>query len=90
MSLSHQKRTIQPSLINLHPNEDSQEFCYYPFAVKLHTCIGSCNSPNELSNEVCVPNKTEDLNLSVFNMETGITELKILTMHVSCKCNSDQ
>ena len=36
ISLSNQKCKIQPTLINLHPNEYSQEFHYYPFAVKLH------------------------------------------------------
>ena len=34
--LSNGKCMIQPTLINLHPNEYSQEFHYYPFAVKLH------------------------------------------------------
>ena len=34
-SLSNQKCTIQPTLINLHPNEISQEFHYYPFAIHL-------------------------------------------------------
>ena len=62
----------QPTLINLHPNEYSQEFHYYPFAVQLDRCVGSCNTLNDLSNKVCVPNKTDDLNLSVFNMITGI------------------
>ena len=38
----------------------------------LDRCIGSFNTLNDLSKDVCVPNKTEDLNLSVFNM---ITEL---------------
>ena len=42
----------------LHPNEYSQEFHYYPFAVKLDRCVGSCNPLNDLSNKVCVPNKT--------------------------------
>ena len=28
---------------------------------------------------MCVPNKTEDLNLSFFNITTGINELKTLT-----------
>ena len=32
------------------------------------------------------PNKTEDLNLSIFNMITGINELKTLTEHISCEC----
>ena len=35
VSLSNQKCMIQPTLINLHPNEYSQEFHYYSFSVKL-------------------------------------------------------
>ena len=35
VSLSNQKCEIQPSLINLHPNEYSQELHCYLFAVKL-------------------------------------------------------
>ena len=44
---------------------------------------------NDLSNNVCVPNKTEDLNLSVFNIITGINQLKTLTKHISCECKFD-
>ena len=71
VSLSNQKCVIQPILINLHPYEYSQEFHYYPFAVKLDRFFGSCNTINDLSNKVCIPNKTENLNLSVFNIITG-------------------
>ena len=67
---------IRPTLINLHPNEYSQESHYYPFVVKLERCIGSYNTLHDLSNKVCVPNKTEDLNLGVLNVITGINELK--------------
>ena len=38
------------------------------------------------SNKVCIPNKTEDLNLSAFNMILVINELKTLTRHISCEC----
>ena len=38
---------IQPTLINLHPNEYSQQLHYYPFAVKLNKCVGSCNTLND-------------------------------------------
>ena len=65
VSLNYQKCMTQPTLINLHPNEYSQEFHYYPFAVKLDRCSGRCNTLNDLSNKVFVLNKTEDLNLSV-------------------------
>ena len=46
VSLSNQKCMTQPTLINLHPNEYSQEFQYSPFAVKLDRCVGSCNTLN--------------------------------------------
>ena len=67
--LINQKCITQPSLINLHPNQYNQKIHYYPFAVKLDRCVGSCN---DLSNIVCVSNETEDLNLIVFNMIIGI------------------
>ena len=54
--------------------------------IYLDRCIGSCNTLNELSNEVCVPNKTGDLNLSVLNMITRINESKTLTNHMSFEC----
>ena len=99
VSLSNQKCKIQPTLNNLHPNEYSQEFHYYPFAVKLDRWAGSYNTLNGLSNNVCVPNKTGDLHLSMFNIITGTNETKTLTNHISCeykckfagkKCNSNQ
>ena len=49
--LSNQRCDVQPTLINLHPNEYNQEFHHYPNAI------------NDLSNKLCVPNRTEDLNL---------------------------
>ena len=82
ISLSNQKCEIQPTLINLHPKGYSQEIQYYPFAAKLDRCAGTCNTNNDLSNKVCVPNKTENLNLSMFNMITEINESKTLTSHI--------
>ena len=71
MSLSNQKCIAQRTLVNLHPNEYSQYLHYYIFAVKLDRCVGSCNTLNDLPKNVCVPNDTEDLNLSKFNMITA-------------------
>ena len=98
MSLSNQKCMTQPTIISLHPNEHSQ-LHYCTFVVNLDSCTRSCNILNGLSNKVCVPNKTEDLNLILLSMITVINESKILTKHVSCeykckfggrKCNSNQ
>ena len=64
--------------------EYNQELYYYPFAVKLDKCVGSCNILNDLSNRVCVPNKTEDLNKHVFNLIKERNESKILTKDMPC------
>ena len=72
VSLSNPKSKTQLTLINLHPNEYTQGLYDYPFVVNLDRCVGSCNTLNDLSNKVCASNETEDLNLSVFNMITGI------------------
>ena len=72
VSLSNQKYKSRPTLINLHPNEYIQGLHYYQFAVNLD----SCNTLNDLSNKVCVKYKKEDLNLYIFNIITGMNELK--------------
>ena len=89
--LTNQKCMTQPTLINLHPHEYNQEFHYYPVVIKLDKSFGSCCSLNNLSNIICVPNITKDLNLRVFNMITGINESKTSTKHISfeCKCRFD-
>ena len=72
----------QSIFMNLHPKEYIEGFGCYPFAVNLDRCMVSCSTLKDLSNEVCVPNEAQDLNLSVFNMITGLTESKILTENI--------
>ena len=54
--------------------------------VNLGRCNGGCNTFDDPSDRICVSNKLEDVNLSVFIMITGISESKTLTKHISCKC----
>ena len=86
VSLSNQKCEIQPTLINLNPSEYSQEFRHYPFLVKLDRSLRSYDTLNDKRNKISIPNKTKNLNLSVFNMITSTNESKKLMNHVSCKC----
>ena len=65
---------IQPTLNSLDPNDYNQGFHYYPFAVNSDRCVEGCNTFNNLSNRICVPNKTGKLDLHVFNMITGTNE----------------
>ena len=70
ISLSNQKCEIKPIFINLQPNEHSQEFHHYQFTVKFYKCS--------------VLHRTEHINLIVFNIITGINELKTLKKQKSC------
>ena len=74
VSLNYQKCVIQPTLINLHPNEYSQESHYYPLEVKSDRCVRNCGALKDLSNKACDRNKTEDIIMHVFNMITRINE----------------
>ena len=85
ISLKNQKYKTQPTLINLHPNKYAQGLPCYPSGVNLERYIGICNTLNDLSKKVCVPNKTKKLNLSVFNIITGINASKTLTKHILCE-----
>ena len=85
VSLSNQQWKTQPTLINLYPKKYSHGSCYYSFEVNLGRCVGSCNTFNDLSNKVCVPNKKKDLNLSPFNVIIGMNEMKTLTKYILCE-----
>ena len=86
VSLSNQKYMTEPTFVNLHQNGCSQTSHNYSFVAKLDWCVGSCNTINDLSNKVCVPNKTEDLDSSVMNVIKGKNESKTLTKYMLCKC----
>ena len=63
--VTDQKYTLQPTSINVHPNEYTKGLRYYPFEVNL-------GRVSDLSIKVCVLNKTEDLNLNMLNMIVGM------------------
>ena len=46
--MNNEKCKIQPNLINLLPNDYSQELHYCLFAVKLDRFVGRCNILNDL------------------------------------------
>ena len=95
---SDQKFEIQPTFINLHPNEYNQEWDYYTFGVKLDKCAGSCNTLNDLSNRIFVPIKqikqkvfkyTCFYRKTIFIMITGKKESKFLTKMYHANVNTD-
>ena len=56
--------------------------------IGLDKCNGSCNSVDDLSTKICVPNKTKNMTVRVLNMITNENEAKAMIKHISCgfKC----
>ena len=50
-----------------------------------------CNVFKDLSDRICVLSKSEDLNLKLFNIISGMNESKTLVKHISynCRCKYD-
>ena len=49
-------------------------------------CNWSCNFLDELPTKMCIPGKTEDVNVELFNMITRINEVKTLVKNISSDC----
>ena len=79
ISLNNQPGKTRLLLTDLNPNKHDQGLHHYPFMVSLDRCNGSLD---DLSSRLCVTNKTEDKNLNVFNIITGINESKTLVKHI--------
>ena len=82
VSLKYFVSYCRPTLIELNPIE----FNYYPFIISLDKCNGSCNFVDGLSTKICVPSKTKDESVKVFNAIKRIYEAKTLAKHISCNC----
>ena len=72
---------IRPALIDLN----TVELKYYSFMISLDKYSGSCNV---LLLRICVPKKTKDIDIKVFNMIKNKNEAKTMAKHISCvrKC----
>ena len=78
ISLNNEPCLSRPALFDLN----SSELYYYPFMVSLDRCNGSCNTLDDLSSRIYVPNKVKDVNLNIFNVITRINEAKTLAKHM--------
>ena len=72
--LNDEPRMVRPTLINMNP----VELEYYPFAISLNKCSGSCNA---LSPKICAPKETKDMNVKAFNIITNKYQAKAMKEH---------
>ena len=64
VSLNNEPYMIRLTLIDLNP----VELNYYPFMIVLDKFSKNCSSFENLSTKICIPDKTKDINIKVFNM----------------------
>ena len=79
VSLNKEPCMIRIILIDLNP----VKLNYYPFMISLDKGSGSCNSVDDLSTKTCIPRKTKDINVKVFNMIKNKNEAKTMIKHIS-------
>ena len=82
ISLHDEPRLARLAFIDLNPNEHH----YYLFIVSLERCNKNYNSLDNPFGRICVPNKTANVNLKLFNIITEINKSKTLTKHILCNC----
>ena len=70
LSLIDELCMVSYTLIDLNPVQLKQ----YTFMISVDKYSGGCNYCNDLSSKICIPSKTIDINLKVFNITTNINE----------------
>ena len=83
----NQNFSTRPSLIDLNTDEQ----LYYPFVLSFDRRDGSCNTLDglyemiiDMSDRLCVPNKTENVNVEVVSLISRNNELKLTVKSTSC------
>ena len=83
--LNNEPCMIRSTLTDLNP----VELNYHQFLISLDKSSGSCNFVDYLSTKICIPSKTEKININVFNMITNKNEAKTMInqFHVVVNAN---
>ena len=81
-SMNNQGCKIRPEIINLNTNEP----LFYPYSIKINKCKGSCNTINDPSAKICVPDNIKNTNVKVFNLMSKTNETRHIKWHKTCKC----
>lgn len=77
--LSNHLRATSPDLTDLNPTEYNRELHCLQLVLNLDRFNTICNTFNDISAKICVPNKTENLNVNFFYVITNTNESKSLT-----------
>ena len=82
VSMNNHKCKIISEIINVNTNEP----IFYPYSITINTCKGSCNTINNPSAKLCVPDTIKNINVKVFNLISRTNETRHIEWHKTCKC----
>ena len=74
----------RPKIFNV--NEGVGEALFYPYNVLVNKCSGSCNTLDDPTAKICVPNIIKNVNMKVYNFLMRLNETRNVLWHESCKC----
>ena len=81
-SLDNQECKIRPEIINVN----NKEPIFYPYKIKMDSCVGSCNTINDPYGKTCFANDIENIDLKVSNLLSQNSETINIEKHKSCEC----
>ena len=82
ISMNNQVCKARPGIINFNSNN----YVFFPFAIKKSKCSGNCNNINDPYAKIYVPDIVKDLNVKVFNLIMSTNETRHINWHETCKC----
>ena len=84
VSVVNQKCMPRPKILDV--NEGVGETLFYPYNVLVNKCCGSCNTFDNPTTKLCVPNVIKRVNMQVYNFLMRVNETRNVLWHESCKC----
>ena len=81
VSVTNQKCIPRPKIY-----EGVGEILFYPYNVQVNKCSGSCNTLEDATARICVPNIIKNVNMKVHNVLMMLNETRNVLWHKSFKC----
>ena len=62
------------------------DYMTFPYKIKVHKCIGSCNDKDNPYFKVCSPDSIKNISVKSFDLISRKNVLKNISYHQNCKC----
>ena len=84
VSVINRKCMPRPKILDV--NEGVGEALFYPYNVLVNKCSKSCNTFDNPTAKLCVPDIVKRVNMQLYNFLMMLNETRNVLWHESCKC----